>query len=217
MRIAITAAVALGLGAVMSFGDEGGKSEAWTAEGAARRLVGLAREDETVSVQAREEAMHALSKEYAAVSKAVVDVLNDVQVKPGMKLQYGSRAYYAVQVARMWRIVGAKSKLMDMVTVPVDPGSVPPGIMMLGSSYYPAAEALAALGGHGESTVGALTVENRPQVLWVLTEVFGKSGAIALLGSCREAGRFDAALLEKSIEIVKATERTSDLLPPAAR
>lgn len=200
-------------GALLATGQDGGPQPRGTARDAARRLLAPGGGD--AARGGREDARRALAEEYAAVRDAVLRVLREVPpLEPGAEVEFRSPLYYALQVARSWSMVAARRDLTARVTLRLRPESVPPGIDMAPSSFYPAAEALAAIAGPPELLVRAMTESNRPILLWVMTEAYGKSETVALLTSYRDTGNFDASILSPAIELAGSAKGGGDLLPP---
>jgi hypothetical protein len=161
--------------------------------------------------------MHSLGVEYSAVREAVLGVLGPETLRAGTSIEYGSREHCAMQVSRAWRIGEARGRLTELIGVRLDPMSVPPGVQMAGSSFFPAAEALASVGGPPEALMSGMTADNYPVMLWVMTETYGRNGTLALLRAGKELGGHESEFWERAIGLVQSTTRTADLLPPVLK
>jgi hypothetical protein len=79
--------------------------------------------------------------------------------------------------------------------------------------FYPAAAALAELPVPTEALVSKMSAGNFRALTWVLAKLRGKDEAVLLLKHHSEGGRYDAALLQKSLELLQKVQHEDELLP----
>lgn len=208
---AFGAAAFVAAAGMIALGQDSRESPQGSARELAQRLFST--KDGDAARGEREDALRALSAEYAAVREAALDVLRRDAGRTVSEIDFRSQLHYALQVVRVWGVREARSDLLSLVCLRIRPGSVPPGIQMAGSSFYPAAEALAGVAGPPDALVSAITDENSAVLLWVMTEAYGRRGTVALLEDRKNGGGPGAPTLDAAIKRVGSVERTSDLLP----
>lgn len=166
-----------------------------------------------LSWQESDPLMRALDGEYASVEQAVIRVLQTTNVKADGGLRYGSREHCAMQTAGRWGLRKASGRLFELICTRLDPASLPRGINISKSAFYPAAVALAQLNGLNALNLDRVNKENTPFVAWVLVESLGKSAAVGVLRTSagEVANRVESATA--MIELIEKAEHTEDLLP----
>jgi hypothetical protein len=173
-------------------------------------------DDRSVSWQERQELLRELNEHYGAVREQVLSVLSLEREAP-RALPYGAQLHTAMLAARSWRVSEAKPQLRRMIGCRLDPATVPVGKKMQAADFYPAAQCLASLPVRVEDLLVGVTDEELPIVSWVLAESQGREGAVALLKGCAADARFDGKRVGKAVELLQATKRTHELLPPLGK
>lgn len=116
----------------------------------------------------RDHAMLELNAHYVGVRREALALLGRQGPGPGRMIPYGSPLHCAMRTVRFWRMADAAGRLMDLIECRLDPSTVPVGVCLPGSAFYPAAQALAALPVRTEALFTRMTGDNLPMATWVL-------------------------------------------------
>lgn len=159
--------------------------------------------------------LDALNRQYAAVGKQTVEILAVQGGGTNNTMVYLSPLHCAIMIASSWGLVETEDLLLDMVDFRLEPSSLPPGMMVSGSSFLPAAEALVRLRVSSTKLLRAMEEQEEsrmPALLWVLIRTQGKEGAIALLSHRISDEDLSSPCLRKALSLVEEIESDSELL-----
>lgn len=211
---AATVAVVAGLGVIHAFGQDAAPPKEELPEVIAKRI--FAPGPPTGSWQERDQALLALNRHCVAVRREILDLLARQPRGGDPNIAFGSPVHCALQSVGFWGAREAQGHLFELIGYRLDPTTVPDGVRLPGSAFYPAAHALASLPLRPEMLFQRMTDGNLPLLTWVLAETQGMEGAEVLLKHRIEAGRYDAAILKRALELLRSKEHACDLLPQMA-
>ena len=215
MRLRLAAATATVAGLLfVAYGQDGAETARPGLGAIAAKM--LRSDDPAVPWQEREDLLRQLDDQYGAVRAEVLSVLS-VERETERRLRFGSQLHTAILAARTWRIVEARPHLRRIVACRLDPSTVPVGRKLQAADFYPAAQALASLPVRVEDLFVGVTDEELPIVGWVLAESQGRESAMALLRQILVGGRIDGPKGSKAVDLLQATQRVHELLPPIGK
>lgn len=118
------------------------------------------------------------------VADYLLSFLHKIRTVADSDRGYERPSHLLLQVVGIWRITEAVPDLAELVTFELDRKTVPGGIKLTPWGYYPAAAALAAIGGNkaGKAVLTKIESSSNDKTLaictWALTAMFGNSGDV---------------------------------------
>lgn len=169
--------------------------------------------DQEATRSEREQWLGSFNGHYLVVKNLATQVLTSERLEKNRKVQYLSRVHSAILTVSFWKIIEAEDRLLEIVGTRLDPSTIPVGMDVPGSYFFPAAGALTKLRVKPDKVFNAMAKDNLPILTWVLAHTLGKQNAIALLKYHIADGRYNAATLNKALELIEEEEHLEDLLP----
>jgi hypothetical protein len=157
-----------------------------------------------------------LNKHYTNIKTAMVKEIAEYNSAEGQLVPYMSPLHCATLAITFWRITEAENRLIEIVALKLDHKTLPLGLSITGSYFFPCARALVSLRTPANKLLSAIsgTEGKRLSILtWVLVSIHGKENAIALLNVQIAKGGAEAGSLEKALGLIGSVESEGDLLP----
>lgn len=164
-------------------------------------------------------ALKELTQNYVSVTDKILKDLKKAKNSYSDDNTYMSPLHSAILAVQVWKVVTAEDVLLDMVDYGVDPWSVPDGMCLSGSAFYPAADALVGLRVDCSKvirSISATSSKKRQFVLaWLLVERAGDC-VTAQTKLSSAVKKFHGVSERKNIQAtIKILESSSNLLGDA--
>lgn len=166
-------------------------------------------------------ALRESAQNYVTITDKILNDLEKAKNSHSDENTYLSPLHCAILAVKAWNIFRAEDVLLNMVNYRIDPRSVPDGMCLSGSAFYPAADALVGMRVDYDKVIHAISAasskEQQLVLAWILVERIGDLVTAQIILS--QAGkRFHGVSERKNIQAaIKILESSTDLLGDAMR